>query len=334
MRRVVTILGAATFVCFAATGGLLGWSLRAPSPLPSDVVFEVPPGARLGAVADELARAGVIRSALSFQLLARVTGRGDSLRAGEYALSASLPADQVLERLASGAVMTHRVVLPEGLTLRETAARFEAAGLVSAAEFIAVATDPSLPLRLGVDGTTLEGYLFPETYDLAKGLAPREIVRLMVEQFLTVWRRIEPRAVEKGLSMREVVVLASLVEKETGADAERPLVAAVFLNRLARGMRLETDPAVIYGISDFDGNLRRAHLDDERNPYNTYRFAGLPPGPIANPGEASLHAVVEPADAEYLFFVARKDGTHQFSRSYDEHARAVERYQRGGGNGR
>jgi UPF0755 protein len=334
VKRAVAILGAVTFACFAATGGLLGWSLRPPEDAPREVVFEVPRGAMLGVVAQELERAGVIRSAVSFQLLARTTGRANALRAGEYALSPSLAADEVLEKLASGAVMTHRVVLPEGLTLREVAARFVAAGLVSAAEFIDVASDPTLPLRLGVDGTTLEGYLFPETYELAKGLAPREIVRLMVEQFLRVWRRIEPLAAQKALSMREVVVLASLVEKETAAHEERPLVAAVFLNRLARGMRLETDPAVIYGIADFDGNLRRVHLEDEGNPYNTYRIAGLPPGPIANPGEASLRAVVEPADADYLFFVARKDGTHHFSRSYGEHVRAVDRYQRGGGNGR
>jgi len=334
VRRLVALVGLAALACFAATGGLLGWSLRPPSDVPREIVFEVPRGARLATVARELQRAGAIRSAYTFQLLARVTGRGAALRAGEYALSPSLAADEVLEKLASGKVMTHRVVLPEGLTLREVAARFEAAGLVSAEEFVAVASDPTLPLRLGVDGTTLEGYLFPETYELAKGLAAREIVRLMVEQFLSVWRRLEPLAAQKALSMREVVVLASLVEKETGAHEERPLVAAVFLNRLARGMRLETDPAVIYGIADFDGNLRRVHLEDAGNPYNTYRFAGLPPGPIANPGEASLRAVVDPADAEYLFFVARKDGTHHFSRSYGEHVRAVERYQRGGGNGR
>ena len=327
-------LGTAIFAAFALAGALLGWSLRAPSSEARPVVYELPRGARLGEVARALEQAGVIRSAYAFQLLARATGRGDSLRAGEYELSPALASDDVLEKLASGAVMTHRVVLPEGLTVREVASRLAALGLVSADEFVATASDPTLPLRLGVDGTTLEGYLFPETYELAKGLAPREIVRLMVEQFLSVWRRIEPRAAEKGLSMREVVVLASLVEKETGSDAERPLVAAVFLNRLARGMRLETDPAVIYGIANFDGNLRRIHLEDESNPYNTYRIVGLPPGPIANPGEASLRAVVEPADAEYLFFVARRDGTHHFSRSYGEHLRAVDRYQRNGGDGK
>jgi len=330
VRRSVALLGAVTLAGCAALGGTLGWLLRPASPFPREVVFEVPRGALLGPVARDLERVGVIKNARAFELFARVTRRGNALRAGEYALSPSLPADEVLERLASGAVRTHRVVLPEGLTMHEVAERLAAAGLVSATEFLAVTNDPTVPVVLGVDGTTLEGYLFPETYELAKGLASREIVRLMVEQFLRVWRRIEPLAAERGLSMREVVVLASLVEKETGAPEERPLVAAVFLNRLRRGMRLETDPAVIYGIENFDGNLRRVHLDDERNPYNTYRFSGLPPGPIANPGEASLRAVLEPADVEYLYFVARKDGTHHFSRSYGEHVRAVQRYQRGG----
>jgi UPF0755 protein len=128
--------------------------------------------------------------------------------------------------------------------------------------------------------------------------------------------------------MAKTVTLASIVEKETGAPAERPLIAAVFLNRLRRGMRLETDPSVIYGIADFDGNLRRAHLEDESNPYNTYRIAGLPPGPIANPGRDALVAVVRPAPSDYLYFVSRNDGTHQFSRTFEEHAAAVTRYQR------
>jgi UPF0755 protein len=324
LAAVAAVLGC------AAVGGALGWSLRRPSDTAKQVVFEVPRGATLGGVARELESAGLVRSALGFRVLARVSGRAGGLRAGEYALSPTLAADQVLDRLTRGMVMTHRVALPEGLTLHEVAARFEEAGLASAEEFIAVATDPTLPVLLGVDGTTLEGYLFPETYELAKGLAAREIVRLMVEQFQRVWRRIEPLAAAKGLSMREVVVLASLVEKETGAPGERPMVAAVFHNRLKRGMRLETDPSVIYGIADFDGNLRRVHLEDESNPYNTYRIAGLPPGPIANPGELALRAVVEPAESDYLFFVARKDGTHQFSRTYREHVNAVNRYQLGG----
>jgi UPF0755 protein len=226
--------------------------------------------------------------------------------------------------------MTHRLVLPEGLRMEEIAARIEAAGLGSAAAFLAVARDPASPAAFGVEGEDLEGYLFPETYALARGVPARDVARMMVEPFHSVWSTLEPSARARGVAMREVVVLASLVEKETGAPEERPLIASVFLNRLARGMRLETDPAVIYGIADFDGNLRRVHLEDAANPYNTYAHGGLPPGPIANPGAAALRAVVEPAQSDYLYFVAKKDGTHQVSRTYSEHVRAVNRFQRNG----
>ena len=150
----------------------------------------------------------------------------------------------------------------------------------------------------------------------------------MSEQFLAVWREIEPLAAAQGLSQHEIVTLASIVEKETGVSEERALVAGVFRNRLRRRMRLESDPTVIYGIPGFDGNLRRRDLEDAANPYNTYRIAALPPGPIASPGEASLRAVVSPARSNYLYFVARNDGTHTFSNTFREHARAVERYQK------
>jgi len=154
----------------------------------------------------------------------------------------------------------------------------------------------------------------------------------MVGQFRRVWDELAPLARERGLPMRDVVILASLIEKETGAPHERPLIASVFLNRLRIGMRLETDPSVIYGIPAFDGNLRRRDLENAENPYNTYRISGLPPGPIANPGAASLRAVVDPARTEYLFFVSRNDGSHTFSKSYAEHLAAVSRFQRPGGS--
>jgi UPF0755 protein len=305
-------------------------ALRPMSGSAAEIVVEVPRGASLSAVGALLEEAGVIRSRRAFVLLARLRGRASALRAGEYALAPKLSPLEILERLATGQVMTHRLVLPEGLRMEEVAQRLEAKRLASGEDFLRVARDPESAAALGVEGSSLEGYLFPETYDLARGLPAAEIARMMVGHFLSVWRGIEPAARERGLSMREVVVLASLIEKETGAPEERPLIAAVFLNRLARGMRLETDPAVIYGIADFDGNLRRVHLLDPKNPYNTYLHAGLPPGPIANPGAASLRAVVEPAAEDYLFFVARNDGTHQFSRTYREHVRAVNRFQRGG----
>ena len=330
MRRWASGAAAALVLGLGLAGGVGYLELQPPSDAEGEIVVEIPRGAALAGVANLLASAGVIRSALAFELLARVRGQAEALRAGEYAFTPNLRAREVLDRLAAGAVMTHRVVVPEGLRMEEVAARIEAAGLGSAAEFLRVARDPATAAAFGLPDANLEGYLFPETYELAKGVPASEIAHLMVDHFLAVWREVEPRAAARGLSMHQVVVLASLVEKETAAAQERPLVAAVFLNRLQRGMRLETDPAVIYGIAGFDGNLRRAHLVDVTNPYNTYQHAGLPPGPIASPGAAALRAVVDPAEADYLYFVARHDGTHQFSRSYGEHVRAVNRFQRNG----
>lgn len=330
MKRLLALVVAAMLIALGGLAGAAWLALRPASSSEAEIVVVIPHGSSLSAVARALEDAGVIRSARAFKLLARLRGVADALRAGEYALAPSLPPAAVLARIASGEVMMHRLVLPEGLRMEEIAARIEDAGLGSATEFLAVAKDPAIPGAFGVEGEDLEGYLFPETYELARGVPARDLARMMVEHFQSVWLGIEPTARARGLSMREVVVLASLVEKETGAPEERPLIAAVFLNRLRIGMRLETDPAVIYGIADFDGNLRRVHLEDASNPYNTYAHGGLPPGPIANPGAAALRAVVEPAQAEYLYFVARKDGTHQFSRTYTEHVRAVNRFQRNG----
>jgi UPF0755 protein len=301
------------------------------SPVRADaqpVLFEVARGASTGGIAGRLEAAGLVRSAEAFGALARLRRAAGGLRAGEYELSASQSSLEILEILAAGRVKTWEVVLPEGLRVEEIATRLAEPKLVDAAAFVAFARDPASAAALGVEGPDLEGYLFPETYRLPRGLAPREVAAALVAQFLGVWREIAPRAAERGLGMRQVVTLASIVEKETGAPQERPLIAAVFLNRLARGMRLESDPTVIYGIAGFDGNLRRAHLEDDSNRYNTYKIAGLPPGPIASPGAAALRAVVEPAPAPYLFFVSRNDGTHVFSRTFDEHVNHVNRHQK------
>jgi UPF0755 protein len=292
------------------------------------VRYEVPPGATLGRVASELEERGVIRSALALRGIARWHGTAGRLHAGEYELSPTWGAARVLEQMVEGRVITYPVTLPEGIAAGEIAARIEQAGLAPAADFLAVVRDPSAPAAFGVEGATLEGYLFPETYHLPRGLTARQIAKVLVDQFLRTWREIEPRARARGLSMREVVTLASIVEKETGVGGERALVASVFHNRLKRGMRLESDPTTIYGITDFDGNLKRAHLEDEGNPWNTYRIAGLPPTPIASPGAASLRAVVEPAETDYLFFVSRNDGSHVFARSFAEHVDNVNRFQR------
>ncbi|MGI9430630.1 MAG: endolytic transglycosylase MltG [Myxococcota bacterium] len=324
MKRIILLLLGAMTLIFLG-GAIIGgaWyknSLEpvAEEPAPAPVVFRVASGARLGPVAVELEERGLIRSALAFTAHARIAERASDLRAGEYELDPSASGPEILERLTLGQVRTHAVSIPEGLRLTEIADRLAEAELVDRDAFLEVASDPEFAAELGVEGDDLEGYLFPETYRLARGLEAREVARALVDEFMRVWREIEPTATEQGLSMKQVTTLASIIEKETGAPQERPLIAAVFLNRMRRGMRLETDPTVIYGIPDFDGNLRRVHLEDATNPYNTYRIPGLPPGPIASPGEASLRAVIEPADTPYIFFVARGDGsgTHHFSVTY------------------
>jgi UPF0755 protein len=328
LRSLFAVLAAGGLVA-AGLGALIGWALAPADPDASPERFDVPAGASLRRVAQSLEEAGLVRSNLALIGLARWQGVEGKLHAGEYRLSAAWGAARILDEMVAGRVVTYEVVLPEGLSAEEIAGRLEQATLIgSAAEFVALVRDPAVARELGVEGPNLEGYLFPETYQLPHGLTTKQVARVLVDQFRRVWNELEPAARAQGLSMREVVTLASIVEKETGVGEERPLVASVFRNRLARGMRLESDPTTIYGITDFDGNLTRAHLEDEANPWNTYRIAGLPPTPIASPGAASLRAVVHPAESEYLFFVARGDGSHVFSRSFAEHVDNVNRYQR------
>jgi len=291
-------------------------------------LFKVERGSSMGQVARELEAAALVRDARALELLARLRGMAEKIQAGEYELSATWTPWQILDRITSGQVKTHTTVLPEGIRVSEIARRLEQASVVDAESFLAVVRDKSFVASLGVGAETLEGYLYPETYELPRNLPPEEVAKIMLAQFERAWHEIEPAAREQALSKHEIVTLASIVEKETAEPSERPLIAAVFLNRLRRGMRLETDPAVIYGIENFDGNLRRHHLRDAGNPYNTYQIAGLPPGPIANPGIDALRSVVEPAESDYLYFVSKNDGTHHFSRSYREHVNAVNRYQR------
>ncbi len=327
-RRVFVIAGVVALAVAVALAATTFHLLSAAADEAPNALFVVSRGESLADVASNLERRGLVRNAIALEWLARMRGLAGRLRAGEYALSPTQSSQEILEWIARGRVATYEVVVPEGFTVAQIAERLANDDLADRMAFLAVARDPATAAEIGVEGNTLEGYLFPETYRIPRGLAPEAIARTLVEQFLEVWQEIEPRAREQGFSMREVVTLASIVEKETAAPGERPLIASVFRNRLARGMRLETDPTVIYGIEEFDGNLRRRDLENPDNPYNTYRIPGLPPGPIASPGAEALHAVVEPAQSDFLYFVSRNDGTHVFSRTYREHAKAVDQYQR------
>lgn len=317
----------------AGAGGAL-WVRHALAPVePAEtrarvVSFEVEPGDTLGRVAQSLESEGLVRDARVTRWFARIEDLAARLKVGEYELSEAQSTPEILEILAKGRVQTHAIVIPEGLRASEIADRLDAAGLAEREAFLEIVLDPASPSRFGVEGPNLEGYLFPDTYRFARGLSAERVVGAMVDEFLAIYRELEPRARTRELSMRELVTLASIVEKETGVAEERPLIASVFLNRMKKGMRLETDPTVIYGIANFDGNLRRVHLEDRDNPYNTYRIRGLPPGPIASPGREALEAVLQPADSPFLYFVSRNDGTHIFSKTYAEHERAVDRFQR------
>jgi UPF0755 protein len=274
-----------------------------------------------------LVTAGVVAHPFRFKLLARLSGDDKRLKAGEYGFSGHLSPREVLDILVEGAVKLYKLTVPEGYHLFQVAEVVAAAGFEKADSFVDIATSEDWVWKLNAGGKTLEGYLFPDTYLFPKGADASTVVTTMVKRFHDVfsqgWRS---RAAELGLTVHEVVTLASIIEKETGAAHERELISSVFHNRLKNGMRLEADPTVIYGLKTFDGNLTREHLKTP-TPYNTYTIRGLPPGPIANPGKAALHAALFPADSNYLFFVARGDGTHAFSTNLRDHQAAVRKYQ-------
>lgn len=321
---------ALSLVALLAAALVIQRFLSAPAEAAPAELFAVARGVSLASVSRELESAGLIRDARAFNWLARWRGQAEVLQACEYQLSAALSVDEILDRLVEGRVVTYPVVVPEGFTMAQIGARLAARGLVEEADFERAVRDPEFIASLGFTSDSLEGYLYPETYHLPRGLGAAAIARLLVGHFQRAWEALEPLAKARDLDRHSAVILASIVERETGTPKERTLIASVFANRLARGMRLESDPTVIYGLPDFDGNLRRRDLDDLENPYNTYQYGGLPPGPISNPGHEALRAVLSPADSDYLYFVSRNDGSHVFSRTYREHVNAVNRYQRGG----
>ena len=331
MKRVFTFFIVVLFVGISA-GGCFWLDLMhyARTPASADArtsVVEIKPGDGFSAVARRLALNQLNRQPLKFAALARIKGFDKKIKAGEYEIRSTMTPMALLETLVSGKVRLHRLTVPEGYTLRQIAQEAERAGFGPAAAFLHEATAPEQVRRYGIKAKTLEGYLFPDTYSFPRNARAGQVITAMVRRFHEIFtRQWKDRAQAMGMSVHEVVTLASIIEKETGDASERPLIASVFHNRLRRGMRLETDPTVIYGIKDFDGNLTRKHLQT-LTPYNTYRIRGLPPGPIASPGADALRAALYPADTQYLYFVSRKNRTHQFSTNIRDHNRAVRRYQ-------
>ena len=296
----------------------------------SDQLVEVPPGLATNAIGDRLVAAGVIRDRRTFRLALWLTGDARRLQAGEYRFDRAMSARDALAKIARGDVDRIAVTFAEGLTIAEMAKVFEARGLGSASAFIEAARDPSAVRGFDAEATDLEGYLFPDTYTLPRRTDAAHLVQAMVDGFNRVLTpELRQAAAARELSVRQLVTLASIVEKETANVDERPLIAAVYANRLRVGMGLQCDPTVIYALEragQFDGNLRRVDLAFD-SPYNTYRYRGLPPGPIAAPGRAALEAAAQPSDIDALYFVSRNDGTHAFARSLEEHNRNVRKYQ-------
>ena len=292
------------------------------------IVVVIPARTSLSAIEKNLAEHKVIQDDRRFSMLAMLTGAANKLRAGEYAFEPGNRPLAVIELLRKGKVLLRPVTIPEGTELVKVASILARGGWVEGDRFLHLANDPAFIQQVGVVAESLEGYLFPDTYYLSRGQQDgADIIRMMVTNHQQVFDHImqEETLSGAGLTPHQIITLASIVEKETGRPAERPLVARVFLNRLDRNMRLQADPTVRYATGKLAGTLTRRDLQ-EPSPYNTYYVKGLPPGPICNPGRAAILAVVQPADAEYLYFVSKNDATHHFSKTLQEHNRAVARY--------
>ncbi|MGI6655856.1 MAG: endolytic transglycosylase MltG [Desulfobulbus sp.] len=329
MRHWLIVVFTLLFSVGCGLGLWYGAYLVLPAPAGEDVVVVVPKGTGVRGIGTLLAEQGLLKNDLRYLVYVALSGTGGRLQAGEYRLPRGKTPPEILELLVSGRTLRHRVTIPEGLTVAQIARLFAQGDWVSEDQFRALASDRDFVRRHGVDAASLEGYLFPETYTLSRGETSTEgILTAMVRRYREVWQDLGNADEAHGLGRHQLLILASVVEKETGVAEERPLIARVFLNRLALGMRLQSDPTVIYGIADFDGNLRTADLR-RKTPYNTYAISGLPAGPICNPGRAALEAVLHPVDSPALYFVSKNDGTHEFSTNLKDHNSAVHRYQRG-----
>jgi UPF0755 protein len=325
-----------TVVVLLMLTGVGGWWLHRRTQAPfrgytgDEVFIELPAGMGVSQIAASLSDAGIVPDRITFRVAVRLAGADRKLQAGEYRFSEPAAPIEVVARLARGDVYKRPVTFREGLTIAEMADLFERQGLGASADFLLAARDPALQSAVAPEAPSLEGYLFPDTYALPRRVSAADVVKGMAAGFDRAFdAALRAEAAALGFSVHEIVTLASLVEKETARADERPIVAAVYHNRLKLKMPLQCDPTVIYGLmleGRWNGNIRRVDLQ-MNSKYNTYRFAGLPPGPIASPGRAAIEAAVRPADVPYLYFVSRNDGSHVFARTLAEHNRNVALWQ-------
>lgn len=324
----------ATLFAILGAGALGSWYLSyvftpAPSQLNETVTVIIPKGSSVREIAQILADKKLVKNDIRFQILTRSKKKGARLQAGEFQLSTGQRPGAVIDALASAHPIQHSVTIPEGKSVQEVAEIVcTTDGWCEKDDFISLAQDPQFISSLGLDGvSSLEGYLFPETYFFTRDdVDAKKIITMMVHHFHKVWGSLA----QKQFSFDDdgdTIILASIIEKETGSRGERAKIAGVFANRLKKGMRLQSDPTVIYGLSDYSGAITKKDLKTP-HPYNTYIIGGLPPTPICNPGREAVAAALHPEKHDYLYFVSQNDGSHYFSRTLKEHNRAVYKYQR------
>lgn len=291
-------------------------------------IVDIPSGIAFSHVSRLLHQKGLLGSEWFFQVLGRVQQVDRKIIPGEYELHAGMRPTVLLAKLVNGEVYQHSVTIPEGYNVVQIADILDKKGLADKREILRLNRDPAFFRSVSIKADTLEGYLFPDTYRFARYTPPEFIVRTFVSRFHEmVTPELQAQAKSMGMTLQEVLTLASVIEKETGLATERALVSGVFHNRLRRNIPLQSDPTVIYALEYFDGNIRKADLS-VNSPYNTYKVRGLPPGPIANPGLAAIQAALYPTPSDFVYFVSRNDGSHKFSATLAEHNKAVDKYQR------
>ena len=339
MRSFCSFLFLFILITALSAGGWFAAYVLSPSPGREDKIIHVPKGAGVRQIQGLLAQEGIIADDIRFLALARlfhVLDHPPRLRAGEFKVSQGLTPLEVIRFLDIAQPLRHRVTVPEGKRMTEIAAIFAEENWVDPDTFLQLCQDAALLKELGIPASSLEGYLFPETYTLVRGeVDERKLIKTMVRRFFAVWKEVAAATQEKQgqdgsgkkYTQYQLLTLASIVEKETGSAGERDVIAGVFYNRLKKGMPLQSDPTTIYGIKNFNGNLTKADLR-RWTPYNTYAIPALPVGPICNPGAAAIKAVLVPAKVPYFYFVSRNDGSHHFSKTLKEHNRAVYKFQK------
>lgn len=294
------------------------------------LIVDVPPGRSFSSVSNQLGTDGAVKRADYFRWYARLQGKDKALKVGEYQINRAMTPAEILNVLASGQGLKRTVTIPEGTHMYDVALFLEQKGLGSKESYIQMFKNPELSQELlGQRLYSLEGYLFPETYHFTKYMTQKEIIKKMVDTFLRVYNDVS-EGKPHAMSRHQIVTLASVVEKETGAKFERPRIASVFFNRLQKRMRLQSDPTILYGMMDLTGvmpkNISRRDIL-RPNRFNTYTIPALPFGPVANPGREALLSVFKPETSPYLYFVSQNDGSHIFSETYEEHNKAVKKYQ-------